>query len=200
MKNLGIEVIEKEIEELNRQLSLIDEIIGQIQRNISSDEISFGSRVLIKWERGDTTEGRVVTNIEKDGSMLVHRDGYVGTIRLGRNKEELSKHSLVNLSVGTLGKLEKQQWILTSKINVNKNRIKEIIEKKEICPSLISSIIKTESFRLWYLEKRYDQSISYSDLLNFPFIINEAFVKEYYEESSKDEILQLMEKYNVIQF
>lgn len=199
MNKIEIEVIEKEIERINKQLSLIVETIGQIQLNLSFDEISYGSRVLIKWERGDLVEGRVVSNVGKDGSMLVHRDGYAGTIRLGKNKEGLSKHSLVNISVGTYGKLEKQQWIFEEKIREYRNRIKALILKDEISLNLMSTIIKTESFKHWYCEKLYDRKIPYSELLNFPIVINKAFMKEYYAENSKSDILQLVEKYKIVQ-
>ena len=136
MIDLQINLLENELKELYRKLEIIEDTIGEIQKNITTD-ISYGSRVLIEWEGDRNNEGRVVSEVSADGTMLVNRDGYKGTIRLGRNKEGLTIHKLYNLSVGTYGLLEKQQWILEDEIGKKKYKIQNFIQKNEVTLKIV---------------------------------------------------------------
>ncbi len=122
-KNLAL--LEKELIELNNRLGIIDDTINKIKNNISDTKISVGSRVLINWENSPSTEGRVL-GVKSDGRILVNRDGYAGTINLGVNSDKITKHNIQNLSVGTYGNLEKEQWLTNSRIN----QIKDILQKE----------------------------------------------------------------------
>jgi hypothetical protein len=109
--------------------------------------------VLIEWEGVRYNEGRVVSELRNDGTMAVHRDGYATTIRLGKNHEELTKHKLKHLSVGTYGQLEKQQWILNQKIKKKKIEINEYMKKSKISSEMLSEILGSEKFKNWYKKK-----------------------------------------------
>lgn len=196
MIELKINLINNELSELTRKLELINDTIGEIQKELST-EISYGSRVLIEWKGERTIEGRVVSEVKADGTMLVNRDGYKGTIRVGRNRESLTEHKLHNLSVGTYGLLEKQQWLLNQKIERKKTEILELITNQEITLKAISEVIELELFKSWYFSHDYIKTTPYNILKNSESFILKAYVNEFFKETSKDILLPILIKYNI---
>ncbi|MEI7504439.1 MAG: hypothetical protein WCJ61_14260 [Paludibacter sp.] len=196
MIELQIDLLENELKELYRKLEIIENTIGEIQKDITTN-ITYGSRVLIEWEGDRNNEGRVVSDVSADGTMLVNRDGYSGTIRLGRNKEGLTKHKLYNLSVGTYGQLEKQQWQLNEEIEKKKHEIQKFIKNKEITLKIVYEVIELEVFKLWYIGHNHEKTISYSELFNTKDFILKAYVNEFFKETSKETLLPILIKYNI---
>jgi hypothetical protein len=196
MIDLQINLLETELKELYRKLEIIENTIGEIQKNITTD-ISYGSRVLIEWDGDRNNEGRVVSEVSADRTMLVNRDGYKGTIRLGRNKEGLTKHKLYNLSVGTYGLLEKQQWLLNEKIEKKKHEIQNFVRNKEVTLKIVYEVIELEIFKSWYVGHNYEETISYSALIKTQSFILKAYVNEFFRETSKETLLPILIKYNI---
>lgn len=196
MIDLSIKNLEAEIELLKQQLVVIDDTVREIQIGISENAISYGSRVLIEWDNNTSNEGRVVSKVRKDGTMLINRDGFAGTIRLGINRENVSIHKLKHLSVGTYGKLEKQQWILTQKIESKEEEMREILRKHEISLKLLDEILNLDDFKIWYQKNKYDNIIPYTKLNQSPILFRKACGNEFYIENSSKELMSLLTKYN----
>jgi hypothetical protein len=94
----------REYTELNNTLNEINETLDRFDLNCSSNKIEYGSKVLADYGDGKTIEGRV-WGFGSDGKVKINRIGYKSFMYFNIN-------SLTNISVGTIGKLEKKQWIL----------------------------------------------------------------------------------------
>lgn len=196
MTDLQINLLENELKELYHKLEIIDDTIGEIQKKLTT-EISYGSRVEIIWNGERTNEGRVVSEVRADGTMLVNRDGYKGTIRLGRNRDDLTNHKLYNLSVGTYGLLEKQQWLLNEEIEKKKLEIQDLINNKDVTLKAIHEVAQLESFKSWYIARNYVETIPYSALVNAEYFLIKAYVNEFLKVTSKEILLPILIKYKI---
>ena len=105
------------MDSINAKIGQLQQLIVQVSEisqtlellNIDdSDRIEYGCKVLIRYNDGTFKEGRV-WGINKYGMAQVNRDGYKSFMNF-----ELS--DLKNLSVGTIGKLEKTKWVMEQKI------------------------------------------------------------------------------------
>jgi hypothetical protein len=179
MENIS-ELIE-ELKQLQKKLETVNETLTKITDGISDEEIGFGSRVLLTYQDGRTAEGRV-WRVKKDGVVAINRDGYAAEILW--NVKDL-KH----LSVGTYGKLEKQQWLLQNSIRnlkqdigvqINKSvfGVKELLCKGIDYPTA-KTIIKRQDFQSWYKAKKCDQSIPLTELNNASPVIICGLAREF---------------------
>lgn len=166
-----------ELKDSVRRLEFISDTLNKIHNNISDEKIAVGSRVLIKWEGNhpDSNEGRVV-RMKPDGSFVVKREGQ-GEITVGINRNGLMKYVVQNLSVGTYGKLEKEEWLLKLKIKEIQQKIDPLI--KVITLSTARKIIETSDFKSWYLANDIGKTISYEKLSNSAEVLLCGLVKEY---------------------
>lgn len=159
--------LQLELKELLNKLQTINETLNKIADCISDEEIGVGSRVLIT-HLSKPIEGRV-WRVKANDIFAINRDGYAAEILV-------QKKNLKHLSVGTYGKLEKQQWLLQNRIlnlqreievQINKNvfGIKELL-CKGIDFSTARTILKRKDFQRWYKSNNCDQCISLEDLTN----------------------------------
>ena len=158
--------LQQELDELSKKLEIISETLNKIRGNDSDDEIGVGSKVELKYPDGKTIEGRV-WRVKRDGNVAINREGY--------KQEILWKISeLKHLSVGTYGKLEKQQWLLQQRIeNIKKNIIEEInktvfgikeILRNEIDFLTAKEIINRKDFQTWYNANKCDDTIPLTEI------------------------------------
>ncbi len=189
--NTNIEHLEIELKEIEERLSMISDSIDKINSNLGNDEIDYGSRVLITWENGSTNEGRVWV-VKGNGIYGVNRDGYASTINLGRNHEGLTKHTLQNLSVGTYGNLEREQWILKRKINEVKYFIEKCTEpdfiqtinkfkKESDNDTNIKIIVSSSKFIRWFEQKKGEFLLPNIKL--WPLQLQKTLINEFIAES-----------------
>lgn len=167
--------IETQLNQLYKELDIINETIRAIDNKMGFNEIEVGSRVLINWEKGLPSEGRVISK-RNDGSFKVKRDN-AGEIWVGVNHDKIMKHTLQNLSVGTYGKLEKQRWILQNKIS----QIKKVAYplRKVLSRENALLIIKSVEFQNWYSKNGYTQVLEIGELSEAPPFFVTGLVKEY---------------------
>ena len=115
-----MESINAKIGELQELIVKLNEISQTLESlNIEdSDRIEYGCKVQAKYNDGTFIEGRV-WNISNYGTAQVNRDGYKSYMNF-----DLS--NLKNLSVGTIGKLEKAKWIMEQRIKILTHDISQI--------------------------------------------------------------------------
>jgi len=151
--------LQNELNETLKLIAIIDDTLNKINLNITSN-IGVGSKVLIKYNNGESVEGRVLVD-KGNGVFGINRVGYAGTINLGVNKPGLTEHTLQNLSVGTYGKLEKEQWLHNKKVEEINKKIVEAIHQRvdnirnsflngQLSPKDSENIIKSVEFISWY--------------------------------------------------
>lgn len=116
-----------ELKKVNFEIEVLKTIFSEVDNDNEDPNIKIGSRVLIKWEHGGETKGRVVGIRKSDRAFYVHRDGYVGVIGLGVNKPGLSEHTLENLSIGAYGKLDQRLWCAEKRVLEIQNSIKDLV-------------------------------------------------------------------------
>lgn len=124
-------------ESFEKEISLLDSILQKlksemeiIQSNSLSidDELGYGSRVTITYKNGEKINGRV-THIDKyKENFYIHRDGHNSLIKMKAN-------DLIHLSIGVIGRLEKQIWILQQR----KSNLENILYNSEIDIELIEN-------------------------------------------------------------
>lgn len=181
-------------------MKVVDETLDKILHGISDEEIGVGSRVIITYEDGKTIEGRV-WRMKRDGFAAVNRDGYAA--------ECLFKVSeLKHISVGTYGKLEKQQWLLRKKIAVLKQTIAEQMNRKETAIILslnkgiptvdAKSIIKSSAFQMWYKNNNLETIIPLNNLQNSHEILICSMAREYILSSTPDTIYNTLVVNNLL--
>ncbi|WP_269222534.1 hypothetical protein [Flavobacterium sp. IMCC34518] len=95
----------KELSNLYDQVKIINETLTPFENENKNSEniIERGCRVLLKNNDGTSIEGRV-WRIKYNGEVEVNRDGYESYMNC-------KLQDLTNLSIGTIGNLEKQRWI-----------------------------------------------------------------------------------------
>lgn len=173
--------LQNELAEHSEKLKLIEDILAKIKSEISYGEIGVGSKVRITEENGRIIEGRV-WRVKKNGLYAINRDGYAAEILI-------HKDQLQNLSVGTHGELEKQQWLITEKIKDLKKDISKEVNKK-ISAIIISlnngiqiedsqRIIKTTEFESWYKKNNLENTIPLNKLKTYPEVFVCSLVREY---------------------
>lgn len=116
-----------ELKKVNFEIEVMKAIFSELDNDSEDKSIKIGSRVLIKWEHGGETKGRVVGIRKSDSAFFVHRDGYVGVIGLGVNKPGLLEHTLENLSIGAYGKLDQRLWYAQNRILEIQNSIRGLM-------------------------------------------------------------------------
>lgn len=140
--------INAKIGELQELIAQVNEIAQTLEflKIDDSDKIEYGCKVEVKYNDGSFIEGRV-WGISKYGTAQVNRDGY-------KSYMNFVLSDLKNLSVGTIGKLEKAKWVKEQRIqtlthDISQSRVNfiefdipilkresllriEIIESKEI--------------------------------------------------------------------
>lgn len=186
----NISELQQELNELLNQLEIISDSFNKIRDGISDDNIGVGSRVRIKFEEGNEIEGRV-WSVKRDGTCAVNRDGYASIINMNPDK-------LTNLSVGTYGKLDREQWKLQDRINVLKRTIAEqmnqkvdaiILSLKNGIPSEdAKNIIKTSTFQKWYKNNNLETVIALANLHSSHDIFICSVAREYIVQSSPETI------------
>lgn len=99
----------RELQDLVTQVTVINETLTSFHLDsFETDSIDYGSKVQLKNHDGSYIEGRV-WGINKQGEIQVNRDGF-------KSFMNCKLADLKNLSVGTIGKLEKQKWIKERRI------------------------------------------------------------------------------------
>ena len=179
--------LQNELNESLERLEIITNTLDKINLNLSEVKIEVGSKVLVKFSNGHSVDGRVL--FEKgNGVFAVKRDGYVGTINLGVNKPELSEHTLQNLSVGTYGKLEKEQWLLNQRITDIKKKIDETnclkvnisnypFSNESFSLQDVTKIINSDDFNRWY--EKTCKGFKVQPIETFPLLLICGIVKEF---------------------
>jgi hypothetical protein len=108
-----------EFQKLVEQLKAINDTLNEFELvDSNKNEIEYGCRVQLTRFDGEKIEGRV-WGINKYGEAQVNRDGYASYM-------DCNPSELKNLSVGTIGKLEKEKWIREQKISALKKEISEV--------------------------------------------------------------------------
>jgi hypothetical protein len=178
--------LEREIKDISRRLEMIKDTLYKIDKAIIDESITVGSRVLINWEQipPSSEEGRV-EKMKPDGSFIVQKDKG-GLITVGINHANIAKHSIKNLSVGTYGKLEKEKWLLTMKLNKLKQQVHPL--RKVISFSTAKTIVDSSGFEYWYKANGLNNAVSYEQFKNSPEIFVCGIVKEYLNSSENDVI------------
>lgn len=154
-----------ELKEISEKLAIVNDTLKKITDGISDEEIGVGSRVLVT-HHSPPIEGRV-WRVKANDIFAINRDGYAGELLV-------SGENLKHLSVGTYGKLEKQQWLLQNRIGklqlaiddqINKNifGIKELL-CKGIDFNTSKSIINRKEFLVWYKTNQCEQTIPLDEL------------------------------------
>lgn len=109
--------------------------------------------------------------------------------------KDIIKHNLKNLSVGTYGVLEREKWMLETKLKVLNREYNQLVNekveslKKEIANDIfsinqITNILQSEYFKTWYKNQFTNNEIP--DVNSFSNILKRGIVREY--------LLQLTDK------
>jgi hypothetical protein len=142
---------------------------------------------LVTWIGGESKEGRVLQ--VQNHRVLVNRDGYSGGIWVDLNEDVNILPQIINLSVGTYGTLEKEQWLLNREILSKEAEIeneiylliKSIKEnlKAEIAPSYADQIIQLKEFEEWYLKNSFNSAVTLKELEKLPAIFKCSVAREF---------------------
>lgn len=124
------EIFEKELLALNSILQKLQNEMELLQSNslTNEDELGYGSRVELSNIQGHKILGRVISFDKINGNYYIDRDGYNSLIK--KKKNELN-----HLSIGYIGRLEKQIWILEQK----KTELENILNNSEIDSNLLEN-------------------------------------------------------------
>lgn len=128
--NFSTELNSKLIE-LKQLNTLLTKELKIINDNFNQDEedIKIGSIVLIKFDDETKIEGRVWGKKNYTGEYEVNRNGY-------KNYMNIPRKNLTNLSIGTLGELERKLWITQQKIQ----EYNKILENSKIPEILLENV------------------------------------------------------------
>lgn len=165
--------LKEEFECINLRLKIIADTIDKISVRISDETVGAGSRVKISLTDGSFQEGRV-WRLTKEGNYIVNRDGYA-------NEFTASPNQITHLSVGTFGKLEKEQWLLKKRVEEIKRELTEFESKGKLSANAIKIILNSPIFRNWYEGKGYGKFIHFSKLQESPELYRNAVAKEFTE-------------------
>jgi hypothetical protein len=166
--NVSIAKLENQLVSLKRKLEIIDDSLKELNIVDRKFPLTVGCRVLVTWEIGNSREGRVL--LVQQHRVLINRDGYSGGIWVDLNDDLNILPQTINLSVGTYGTLEKEQWLLNKGITEKEGEIeKEIYHlikgikenlKTEIAHPYVDQIIQLKEFGEWYRKNNFDSAVS----------------------------------------
>lgn len=154
-----------ELKELSEKLERINEDLKKITDGINDEDIGFGSRVLVT-HLSEPIEGRV-WRVKAKNIFAVNRDGYAAELLV-------AGENLKHLSIGTYGKLERQQWLLQNRIKdlqrtIDDQMKREVFGIKELLTKGINlniskTIINRKDFQAWYRTNHCEQTIPLTEL------------------------------------
>lgn len=161
-----IQDLKLQLKELSVNLESVTDTLNKITDGISDEEIGVGSRVLVT-NLSSPREGRV-WRVKANDIFAVNRDGYAAEMLVaGKN--------LKHLSVGTFGKLEKQQWLLQNRISNLQQTIDNQINKnvigirESLCKGIdfntAKTIINRKDFQSWYKSNKCEENIPLQELI-----------------------------------